>query len=199
MKDTSVIALFVGLLGGAVRAGAEVPCLRTEDPLLTRIVTRGLQESETFRQLYQRLESSNLIVHVQRGAKARAGAAFNQFVAQVGSYRFVRITINVDSNTDDAVALLGHELRHAVEVADTPSVEDGDDYERLYERIGYLSCQAAVPRCYETEAAVDAGRAVLRELKRKQPAGVAAALAAAQLIRRWVGGGAPLVNTGGAP
>ena len=63
------------------------------------------------------------------------------------------------------MALLGHELRHAVELAEAPAVDDGDDYERLYDRIGYLSCTRAAPRCYETVAAVRAGRAVLGELR----------------------------------
>jgi hypothetical protein len=169
LKATSVIALFVGLLGGAVRAGAEVPCLRTEDPLVSEIVVRGLEKSETFRQLYQRLEdSSNLIVHMRRGSSGRIGSGYNQFVGYAGQHRFVRITINVTEADDDAVALLGHELRHAVELADAPSVDDGHDYERLYERIGHSRCQRALSRCYETDAAVSAGRKIMRELRRKE-------------------------------
>lgn len=198
MKATFVTVLFVGLV--AVRAGAEVRCLRADDPFVRKIVTRGLQKSETFQQLYRRLEeSSNLIVHLRRGTTGRAGSGYNQFVARAGSYRFVRITLNVAEANDDAVGLLGHELRHAVEVAEAPAVENGHDYEQLYERIGYLSCQRAARRCYETDAAVAAGRDVMRELRRKTPAGMAVAVAAGQLIRRWLESGAPLADTREAP
>ena len=63
------------------------------------------------------------------------------------------------------MALLGHELQHAVELAEAPAVEDAADYEQLYERIGYESCSSAARRCFETDAAVQAGRDVLRELR----------------------------------
>ena len=93
------------------------------------------------------------------------GSAYTQFITYAGSYRFVRITLNVAEADDTSVALLGHELRHAVELAEAPAVDDDGDYQRLYDRIGYLSCTRAAPRCYETVAAVQAGRAVLVELR----------------------------------
>jgi hypothetical protein len=166
MKAAPTIALTAGLLAGAVPLHAVVPCLRTDDPIVTDLVTRGLDASGTFRQLYERLEHSDLIVHLRRGTQVPAGSGFNQFITYAGSYRFVRITLNVDKVDDGAVALLGHELRHAVELAEEPAVDDGVEYQRMYDRIGYQSCSRAAPRCYETHAAVIAGRAVMRELKK---------------------------------
>ena len=185
MKAASTLVLTAGLLAGAARLHAEVPCLRTDDRVVTDLVTRGLDASDTFRQLFERLERSDLIVHLRRGTQVPAGSGFNQFITHAGSYRFLRITLNVDRVNDDAVALLGHELRHAVELAEQPAVDDGDDYERMYDRIGYQSCQRAAPRCYETHAAVIAGRDVMRELKKK-PAGLGAAISAAHLVHRWL-------------
>jgi hypothetical protein len=184
MKAGPVLALIGALLADAP-VYAEPPCLRTDDPLVAELVARGLAASDTFRQLYERLEGSDLIVHLRRGTGIPAGSGYNQFITYAGSYRFLRITLNVDQVNHDAVALLGHELRHAVELAEAPAVDDGDDYERLYDRIGYESCSRAAPRCYETYAAVIAGREVLRELKEKPPV-LGAALSAAQLVRRWL-------------
>ena len=65
-------------------------------------MTRGLDGSETFRRLYQRLEDSNLIVHLRRSTKMPQGSAYNQFITYAGSYRFVRITLNV-AEADDHV------------------------------------------------------------------------------------------------
>jgi hypothetical protein len=124
-------------------------------------------------------------VHLRRGTKVPPGSAYNQFITHAGSYRFVRITLNVAKTDDHEVALLGHELHHAVELAEAPAVDDDRDYQRLYQRIGYESCSRAAPRCYETDGAVKAGRAVLSELRIK-PQGVGAALAAAQVLGRWM-------------
>ena len=185
MKASPTIALTAGLLAGAAQLDAVVPCLRTDDPIVADLVTRGLDASDTFRQLFERLERSDLIVHLRRGTQVPAGSGYNQFITYAGSYRFLRITLNVDRINDDAVALLGHELQHAVELAEEPAVDDRHEYERMYDRIGYQSCSRAAPRCYETHAAVIAGRDVMRELKRK-PAGLGIALNAAQVLHRWL-------------
>ena len=185
MKAGPTLALTAGLLAGTAQLHAEVPCLRTDDPIVTDLVTRGLDASHTFRQLFERLERSDLIVHLRRGTQVPAGSGYNQFITYAGSYRFLRITLNVDRINDDAVALLGHELRHAVELAEEPAVDDGKEYERMYDRIGYQSCSRAAPRCYETHAAVIAGRDVMRELKKK-PAGLGVAINAAQVLHRWL-------------
>ena len=198
MKAGPILALTAGLLAGA-RLHAEVPCLRTDDPIVTDLVTRGLDASDTFRQLYQRLERSDVIVHLRRGTQVPAGSGYNQFITYAGSYRFLRITLNVDRVNDDAVALLGHDLRHAVELAEAPALDDSREYERMYDRIGYQSCARAAPRCYETHAAVVAGHDVMRELKKK-PAGFGVAINAAQVLRRWLAqAGSWSAETGEAP
>src|SRR5262245_23795026 len=143
MKAGPTLVFAAGLLAGAVQLHAAGPCLRTDDPIVADLVTRGLEASATFRNLYQRLERSDLIVYLQRGTQVPIGSGYNQFITYAGSYRFLRITLNVDRVNDDAVALLGHELRHAVELAEEPTVDDGDDYERMYDRIGYQSCARA--------------------------------------------------------
>lgn len=148
----------------AVRAEAQAPCIRASDPGIVALLQRGLSASPTFRRLYQQLSESDLIVHLERGPQPWLSAGFNQFVAEVAERRFVRITLNVAQIDDDAVALLGHELQHAVELAGEPEVNDLDEYERLYRRIGFRSCARELP-CFDTVAAVSTGRAVRRELR----------------------------------
>ena len=80
MKAVLTLALPAALLAGAVPAEAEAPCLRSDDALVKNLVTRGLDGSETFRQLFQRLEDSNLIVHLRRSTKVAPGSAYNQFI-----------------------------------------------------------------------------------------------------------------------
>ena len=59
--------------------------------------------------------------------------------------------------------MLGHELRHALELADAPWVMDDAAVVSLYREIGYASCARPTP-CYDTQEAVAAGRRVLAEL-----------------------------------
>jgi hypothetical protein len=77
----------------------------------------------------------------------------------------VRVTIRADQVTRAIVALVGHELQHVAELADEPLVGDSDSYLNLYRRIGYSSCDSLC-HCFDTQAAVDAGYAVLSELGR---------------------------------
>jgi hypothetical protein len=167
-RRTSVIAslLLVWFCAAAAHAEPQAPCVRAVDPGIHALIERGLARSATFRRLYARLGESDLIVHLERGSQPWLGAGFNQFVAEVGQRRFVRITLNVAQLDDDAVALLGHELQHAVELAVERDVDDLDGYERLYRRIGYRSCSGE-PRCFDTVAAVAAGRLVLKELRQR--------------------------------
>jgi hypothetical protein len=164
--------LLVGFFAAAAHAETQAPCIRATDRGIHSLIERGLARSATFRRLYERLGRSDLIVHLERGAQPWLSAGFNQFVTDVGERRFVRITLNVMQVDDDSVALLGHELQHAVELAIAPDVDDLDSYERLYRRIGYPSCTRE-PRCFDTVAAVAAGRVILKELRQSAPIPVA--------------------------
>jgi hypothetical protein len=77
--------------------------------------------------------------------------------------RYLRVTLSADSASDAIVALLGHELRHALEAADAPEAVDQLTYRALYHVIGHASC--APPRwCFDTADAVRAGAEVYTEL-----------------------------------
>ena len=152
------------LVAGTAPAAAQGPCVRAVDPVINALVEQGLARSATFRRLYEQLADSDLIVHLERGPQPWLAAGFNQFVVNVGARRFLRITLNIAQANDEAVALLGHELQHAVELAEQPDVNDIAGYERLYRRIGYRSC-ARDQRCYDTAAAVTAGHVIFKELR----------------------------------
>ena len=69
--------------------------------------------------------------------------------------------IRADLSRREAIALIGHELQHALEIADATEVRDTTSLVRLYERIGHMSIGE---HAYDTEAARDTGRVVRREL-----------------------------------
>ena len=158
--------LLLSLLAGAspVHAERSVPFLRTEDSRLAAALVRGRDESATFRAIVDRLDGSDLIVYVSRGSLSGQVSASTQLLIATGGYRYVRVTIELDPDTDVGVALLGHELRHALELAEAPWVVDDESVATLYREIGYASCVGSKP-CYDTIEAVDAGRQVLVELR----------------------------------
>ena len=166
------------------RAERDVLHLHSEDPFLIELVEKGLRGSETFRNLYQQLEQTDVIVHLRRIPVGVRDSGYNQFVTAAGGFRFVQITLAVAQPNDDAVALLGHELQHAVELAGDTEVTDQRAYEALYERIGHRSCAAERGSCFDTYEAAHVGRLVRAELKRSKSAAIATA--AGDLVRAWL-------------
>ncbi len=73
------------------RSGDDVLRLNSDDPLLIELVGRGLRGSETFRDLYRRLEQADVVVHLRRGSGGLVAAGYNQFVT----------TVNVDRTAFD--------------------------------------------------------------------------------------------------
>lgn len=176
MRIAPVFALSLVLMVALV-AGVQ-PCqagdrrsawLRVGDPMLAGAVERGARESATFKALVDRLEQSDLIVYLMRTpANGLRPHGRTQFVVQAGARRFVRVTIRTDHVARNIVALVGHELQHVAELAGEPRVVDAESYLDLYRRIGYSSCDGICP-CFDTQAAVDTGYAVLSELGRGKP------------------------------
>ncbi len=81
---------------------------------------------------------------------------------RAGDFRYLRIQIRNDLSRRESIALIGHELQHALEIADAQEVRDSGGLIRLYERIGH---ESSGDHAYDTEAAQDMGRIVRRELR----------------------------------
>ena len=160
----TVLTIVAVLAIPLARAEAREWCARVQDQVLLDLLKRGMQRSFTFRSLVAALERSDIVVHLRRTEEPNANTGFTQFIAARGGSRFVRITLNVAEASEFSVALLGHELQHAVELAGEPLVVDARAYEALYRSIGRESCTPQSP-CFDTPAAVDAGRRVLKELR----------------------------------
>ena len=110
------------------------------DPWIEGLLVSGYAASPTFKAIVDRVQRADVIVHVEPRMADRAGVAA-------------------------AIALLGHELEHASEVAADASVVDRDSFELLYLRIGDGPCRGTTgARRYDTKAAREATRQILAEL-----------------------------------
>jgi hypothetical protein len=81
-------------------------------------------------------------------------------MAAAGGRRYLRLSLDPRYGGWQQTAMLGHELRHALEIADAPSAIDQESVASLYRRIGFSTDD----RCFESAAAIDAGRQVHAEV-----------------------------------
>jgi hypothetical protein len=86
------------------------------------------------------------------------------FLSAVGGYRYVVVRMSRFSRMQQ-IAMMAHELQHAVEIAETPAIVDGESLVREYKRIGYVNTLSPLPGvAFDTRAAVRAGEQVMKEL-----------------------------------
>ena len=92
------------VLGTALDAGAggdgRVPRLRTDDRVVGAAIARGRAQSVTFRRLVDRLDASDLIVHVTRVRLLHRPSGVTQFIAATPYNRYLRITVHADHASD---------------------------------------------------------------------------------------------------
>jgi len=136
--------------------------VRAADTRVQDMLAAGLQRSATFARLLSALNASDVIVYIERVMTLPHDTLGRLTIVPVANgQRYLRIQIRSDLSTTDAIALIGHEMRHALEVADVPAVRDAEGMIKLYREIGHSSGGDHV---YDTTAAQDTGRQVRREL-----------------------------------
>jgi len=136
--------------------------VRTTCPYAQSLLRDGFQRSPTFARLLVRLERSDLIVYIESQAPLPPGIEGRLLMMSTAhGTRYVLIQLGMAGDSlQDAIALLGHELEHANELADSPGVIDTKGLVALYEQIGVRNGSHQ----YETKMAQEAGRQIRREL-----------------------------------
>jgi len=138
--------------------------LRASHPHLVYLLSVGEHRSPTFRNLIGRLEESDVIVHFESAPPEFAVDGGLQFVASTAFTRYLRVTLRTDLPAEELIALLGHELRHAVEVAESPEVRDELSFRRFYQIRGRATNRGRTVT-YDTRAAIETGLRVAQELR----------------------------------
>ena len=141
----------------------EAPRVRTDDPTLASLIRQATDRSSTFRRIVDAIQATDGVVYVSRGRcghYVRACLPFWMVVA--GPNRVVQVILDDRLQGEQAMAAIAHELRHTLEVFDEPSVTTGSGMYFFYRRDRSPQGEA-----FETQEAVDAGNAVLKELTRR--------------------------------
>lgn len=148
------------------------PRIRVLDPALKALFDQGVAQSPTLRTLVERLETSSVLVFADADIRMPAGlGARLNFVTSVNGLRYVRVDIDCTLPPRRQVALLAHELQHALEIGERPEVVDIEAMESLYEDIGFQPFEQRHHRNYETDTAIAAQEAVEEELGGRTPKG----------------------------
>jgi hypothetical protein len=134
--------------------------LRPTQALGQRLLSDGVSRSPTFRRLVARLQRSDVIVYitVRLDMRSTLGGSL-RVMGRSATDRFVHVSLNGQHSRQMLVALLGHELQHAVEVADAPGVDSEDSLADLYRRIGMHTSGDS----WDSRAAQDTGQLVRTE------------------------------------
>lgn len=143
-----------------------------------QLFLQGMERSRTMRALVDRLEQSDVIVYVEmQPAIVGRLAGKMTWVAAAGRFRYVRVSLNPQLQTDLLIATLGHELQHALEVALEPRIVSEPTLEAFYARHGMSMLNETSG--WDTEAAREMGDVVRREL------GVIRSARVAESVQTW--------------
>ena len=134
--------------------------VRTTDQRVEAWLRTGAADSQTFRNLLTILGESDVIVHVQTVDRlSTAGQTY--FVTSTATVRYLRIEVVVGGNANEMIALIGHELQHAVEIALEPRIRDRQALSQFYRS---LSGNSTAKTEYDSVAARVTEDRVRREM-----------------------------------
>jgi hypothetical protein len=134
--------------------------LRPTTKRLAVLIEEATARSPTFRDMVASIEATDGIVFIDEGNCSRGVPACLLWqLTQAARYRVLFVVIDTRRPDIHLMGSIGHELRHALEVLDDPSVRTTAAIERFYMRQ-----LAAGSYIVETAAATAAGVDVLREI-----------------------------------
>jgi hypothetical protein len=162
----AALPFLIVLSANPVHADLASPRVRPVGSRVVSLLHRGYDSSPTLAALVDALERSDVIVHIQEHwLHDRSRDGETQLVAVAGGHRYVRIHLDPRIPDQAAMALLAHELQHAVEIADAMWVVDHKTLAQLYMCIGFESRAGGTSRGVDTIRAHETARHVLSELK----------------------------------
>ncbi len=137
--------------------------VRSTDRYVISLLQRGIERSKTFAELVTALNTTDVIVYIERVQRLPSTLAGRLLLLPIaGDQRYLRIQVRSDLSPVELIALIGHELRHALEIAEDPAVRDESAMLALYQRIGHRSTTG--PHTFDTHEAETAGRQVRLEI-----------------------------------
>ena len=167
---TVTASLLISAAAAAATSDVSAPHLRPVTAEARAMVDQLLERSATARGMVEQSDQSDVIVYIRY--RSFPSAAFDGRIgllaaADQAGCRFLVLELAMGRTLSQQMVALGHELRHAVEIANAPWIVDARTLSTHYAKIG--SCVTVVPgrEMFETQAARDAAAEVRQELTRR--------------------------------
>ena len=135
--------------------------VRADDPAIAALIAQASQRSTTFGVLVETVNATDGIVYVKEGICGRgARACITHQVIIAGPNRVLHILVDPHRPDWDLMGALGHELRHAIEVLNAPTITSDAAMRSFYKQNG-----VELNGVLETRAAIATGADVRREIR----------------------------------
>ena len=166
MVNTAGSLALVGLLSAAAPAWSADEHVRSSDPLVLASIEDGKARSTTFSGLVARLTASDVVVYVEPRLRLPAGLVgyLDHRVTATGDRRYLWIVVDAMLEHDRLIAIIAHELQHAVEVAGVPDARSAAAIDGVFRS---RTCVRPPTNCGETEAALRVQETVSAELRKR--------------------------------
>jgi hypothetical protein len=159
------------VVAGAAAAGpsSSDPRLRPAEASAKALVADAVSRSAIVRDLADRLRGTDVVAYVRVGPCVEGARDSSiHFMGRSKYERFMVIRINETLSPDRQVALVGHELQHAVDMAKTSWITDPVRMQQYFALVGW---KLGYPEHgFETLSALQTERNVGRELATGVPA-----------------------------
>jgi hypothetical protein len=163
-RARAAIALLLVTVFSNRGRGEGLERIRTESTQLATVLDRAVERSPTFRLIVERIEQSDVIVHLTcSNFRSLLLAGRTVLVSEGPAVRYLRVQILCSQGEPALVTIVAHELQHVLEIASTPDVVDDRSFVRLFRAIGFSTCQSTGPEQFETTAAIATGHRVRAE------------------------------------
>ncbi len=159
------IAVFAALVAAdSSVAPGDYPHVRMPQARVARLVTGAAQRSPTFAALLQQLQATDVVVFVATTtALAPRITGRTVLVNATSTVRYLQADVKANVPEHEIIITIAHELQHAIEIARS-DVRDERALAKLFDSIGERHA-----RGFESDAAIDTGARVRRELARTPP------------------------------
>ena len=143
---------------------APPPHVRGDDTM-RRFIDEAARRSPAIREWIDRLQQMDVTVYVRMTVFSRRDLEGRvALLSTAGSHRYLVIELACLRTEIAQMATLGHELFHAIEIAEEPSVVNAESLAAFYTRIGVKTGDGGGLRTFETGAAAAAELRARRQL-----------------------------------
>ena len=141
------------------------PRVRPMDADTRALLQLGVELSPSLRALVASVERTDVVVYVKAARLPQRMDGQLTFVSAAAGLRYVIVEIAWDRSEVRRLATLGHEMQHVIEVAARPDIIDAATLARAFVEFGIQrERQRAGWRAFDTDAAMDAGQRVWKEV-----------------------------------